>query len=341
MKIFAVFLLGALSSSSARPQNGYNYNAPNRGPGLDTSSFGSQSVNLENFVDGNNNVGRPNNFGPGFGNGFGVAQSNSGFLVNSGAGASNLNVQGGHFGGGNLNAGGFNGNGVSSVGFNQNSGGFASNIGGSGFGSNVGGGGFSGFQQRPTLVQKHIYVHVPPPDPEDDIIPQRQIQSALPQKHYKIIFIKAPSAPSHSHAQIQLAAQSQEKTIVYVLVKKPDDLSELAAPAAISAPSSKPEVYFIKYKTQKESRGNGLGGGASGLVSSLGGDLTATLGSSIGVTGSASGSSNVIGLGGGSSLGSLAPVQTSGSGSSLIGIGAAPVHQPSAEYGPPGYSRPF
>lgn len=252
-------------------------------------------------------MGRPNNFG-----GFGVAQSNSGLLVNGAA--SNLNGQG--FVGGNLN--GFGGNAINSVGLNSNSGGFATNV----------GGGFPGFQQRPTLVQKHIYVHVPPPDPEDEIIQQRQV-APLPQKHYKIIFIKAPSAPAPSQAQISLAAQSQEKTIVYVLVKKPDDLSELTAPAAISAPSHKPEVYFIKYKTQKDSRGNGLNvnAGSSGLVSSLGGDLSATLGSSIGVTGSGAGSSNnVIGLGGGTnSLGSLGPLQGSSSGASAIGIGGKPI----------------
>lgn len=39
------------------------------------------------------------------------------------------------------------------------------------------------------VVQKHIYVHVPPPEPEESI-PQRAIPVQQAQKHYKIIFIK-------------------------------------------------------------------------------------------------------------------------------------------------------
>lgn len=299
-----------MATSSARPQNGYNYNTPNRG-GLDVTPFGSQSINFENFADNGN---RLNN-----GNGFGVAQSNSGFLAGGGQFNGNANL--GQFNG-NANLGQFNGN---------PNGGFNGNING-GFNGNLNGGfsGFNGFNTRPqqTLVQKHIYVHVPPPDPEDDILPQRQLAaSGIPQKHYKIIFIKAPSVSAPSQAQVALAAQSQEKTIVYVLVKKPDELGDLSLPAAISAPTSKPEVYFIKYKTQKENRGNGLGVnlGSTGLGGNLGiGGLDATLGSSISVSGSSNGlgiNSNVIGLSGSNqgsgSLGSVAPLQ--GSASSSIG----------------------
>uniref|UniRef100_A0A1B0EVL2 DUF243 domain-containing protein n=1 Tax=Phlebotomus papatasi TaxID=29031 RepID=A0A1B0EVL2_PHLPP len=41
-------------------------------------------------------------------------------------------------------------------------------------------------------VQKHIYVHVPPPDHE--VLPApRVVTYDRPVKHYKIIFIKAPS----------------------------------------------------------------------------------------------------------------------------------------------------
>lgn len=43
--------------------------------------------------------------------------------------------------------------------------------------------------------------------------------------------------------------QSEDKTIVYVLVKKPEDIGPIAQPAA---KQSKPEVFFIKYKTQQE-----------------------------------------------------------------------------------------
>lgn len=70
-----------------------------------------------------------------------------------------------------------------------------------------------------TLVQKHIYVHVPPPEQEEEeLITSLPLSSvANRQKHYKIIFIKAPSAPSVSQqlVQAQLAQQqSEEKTLV-------------------------------------------------------------------------------------------------------------------------------
>lgn len=63
-----------------------------------------------------------------------------------------------------------------------------SGFGGSSFGGgSFGGGSFGGGGQ--TVVQKHIYVHVPPPEPEEVRV-QRPIQAPVNQKHYKIIFIK-------------------------------------------------------------------------------------------------------------------------------------------------------
>lgn len=41
----------------------------------------------------------------------------------------------------------------------------------------------------PSLVQKHVYVHVPPPE-TDLPKPRKPITVAPAQKHYKIIFIK-------------------------------------------------------------------------------------------------------------------------------------------------------
>lgn len=106
-------------------------------------------------------------------------------------------------------------------------------------------GGFGGG----TIVQKHIYVHVPPPE-QQEFRPQRPIQVAAPQKHYKIIFIKAPTAPTPTAPVIPLQAQNEEKTLVYVLVKKPEDQPEISIPTAAPTQPTKPEVYFIRYKTQ-------------------------------------------------------------------------------------------
>lgn len=92
-------------------------------------------------------------------------------------------------------------------------------------------------------------MHVPPPDHEELAQPHA-VGPAIPaQKHYKIIFIKAPTPPSYGRIQQQIAAQNEEKTLVYVLVKKPDSIEDIqkALPQQQLTPS-KPEVYFIKYK---------------------------------------------------------------------------------------------
>jgi len=107
--------------------------------------------------------------------------------------------------------------------------------------------------QQPT-VHKHVYVHVPPPEPEYPA-PQKPIAVAPPQKHYKIIFIKAPTPPTPTAPVIPAQPQNEEKTLVYVLVKKPEEAPEISIPTAAPTQPSKPEVYFIRYKTQKQEGG--------------------------------------------------------------------------------------
>lgn len=114
-------------------------------------------------------------------------------------------------------------------------------------------------------VTKHIYVHVPPSDPLDEIkqkSKQQQYLSSLTKtrKHYKIIFIKAPTQEYPSTSEILAnTPRNEEKTLVYVLVKKPDEpqIEEIQELQKNYEPS-KPEVYFIKYKTRtdKESSNN-------------------------------------------------------------------------------------
>jgi Domain of unknown function (DUF243) len=102
------------------------------------------------------------------------------------------------------------------------------------------------------VVHKHVYVHVPPTDHDDDV-PTHHSQPAPAQVHYKIIFVKAPSYQQNLGAL--LAAQqpkTEEKTLVYVLSKKPEEINLDALNAKNAFTPSKPEVYFIKYKAQKE-----------------------------------------------------------------------------------------
>ncbi|XP_002072069.3 ataxin-2 homolog [Drosophila willistoni] len=108
-------------------------------------------------------------------------------------------------------------------------------------------------QQQQHLVSKDIYVHVPPVDDAEERYPQPPLPVAPPRKHYRIVFIKAPS-PSVSKAALRVKqAPVEEKTIIYVLTKKPDPLElQAAIEEAAPKPPSKPEVFFIKYKTQEE-----------------------------------------------------------------------------------------
>lgn len=87
---------------------------------------------------------------------------------------------------------------------------------------------------------------MPPPGFEDEEEPLPAPFSAENKKRYNIIFIKSPNVARPTLIQPQ---QSEDKTIVYVLVKKPDDITQVAQP---EIRHGKPEVFFIKYKAQTE-----------------------------------------------------------------------------------------
>ncbi|EDV92804.1 extensin [Drosophila grimshawi] len=114
----------------------------------------------------------------------------------------------------------------------------------------------SGYNNAPqeTRVHKHIYVHVPPKDFEEEDAVQPRVHHELgpKQKHYKIVFIKAPSAPALRAPIVPPPPQNEEKTLIYVLHKKPDQDQDIVIPSPPPTKPSKPEVYFIKYKTKKE-----------------------------------------------------------------------------------------
>lgn len=104
----------------------------------------------------------------------------------------------------------------------------------------------------PPVVTKDIYIHAAPEEPEEQYS-QPQFPNLPPRKHYRIVFIKAPTQ-SIKQQSIRLSqAPTEEKTIIYVLSKKDDQVDIQAALQEIQPTQpSKPEVYFIKYKTQEE-----------------------------------------------------------------------------------------
>lgn len=100
-----------------------------------------------------------------------------------------------------------------------------------------------GVKYAQPIIEKHVYVHVAPEDQDESR--EINITPPPPRVHYKIIFIKAPSAKIK--ANIVQQQHQEEKTFVYVLVKKPEINVKSEV---IETPKSKPEVYFIKYQTK-------------------------------------------------------------------------------------------
>ncbi|CAB0042783.1 unnamed protein product [Trichogramma brassicae] len=108
--------------------------------------------------------------------------------------------------------------------------------------------------QQP-VIHKHVYVHVPPPEAPEYKAPKYVAPAPPPQKHYKIVFIKAPTPPTPTAPAIPALPQpDEEKTLIYVLVKKPEEAPEIQLPTQAPTQPSKPEVYFIRYKTQVSGR---------------------------------------------------------------------------------------
>lgn len=97
------------------------------------------------------------------------------------------------------------------------------------------------------IVTKNVYVHIPPPEPLD-YQPRQVLEVPIPKKHYKIIFIKAPTAPTPTVPVIPEPVPDEHKTLVYVLVKKPEPQPQIEIPKVRPTEPSKPEVFFIKYK---------------------------------------------------------------------------------------------
>lgn len=113
------------------------------------------------------------------------------------------------------------------------------------------------------------------------------------------------------------------------MVKKPDDAPEISIPTAAPTPPSKPEVYFIRYKAQRES--TAAGGLAVGGATAHGGAIGG------GAIGGGAIGGGAIGGGGITGGGISGSVSSGSSSTSVLGGGG----RPSTNYGPPGQSGPY
>ncbi|CAL8126840.1 unnamed protein product [Orchesella dallaii] len=97
-------------------------------------------------------------------------------------------------------------------------------------------------------IYKHVYIHTPTPEEEPPQQPRVISLNKKQDTHYQIIFVKAPAPPQMPPTEIELPAPPERKTLVYVLVKKPQKPAEIKFRAPAPTSPAKPEVYFIKYK---------------------------------------------------------------------------------------------
>ncbi|XP_033241077.1 keratin, type I cytoskeletal 10 [Drosophila pseudoobscura] len=329
MRIF-VTLCTLMALGQAKPQQGYNY-----GTGLSGTLTHTQSSQGGGFLSAPSNTQSSVAYGP-----LGAFQSASvGSLVGSSGGGGG----GGYSSGGSNYVSGssssnFGGGRTASSNYGGSSGGFT------GFGPtpNIGFGALSGYQapsyqqqqeqevqrgfQEP-IIHKQFFT-VAAPEEHENLERAKHLVIGRPQKNYRVVFIKAPSS---SNANVKLSAEyapKEEKTVIYVLSKKDNQLevNDIATPAP-TVPS-KPEVFFIKYKTEAEAshaqqqiqaeydRIEGTSEHSDGGVApaqSVVGILDG------GALGSASSGSSQYAAGGGSSSGGSAGGYTSSTGGSAVG----------------------
>lgn len=102
----------------------------------------------------------------------------------------------------------------------------------------------------PPIITKSFYFEAAPEEPEEQQKP-RFVSVGRAQKNYKVIFIKAPSYGLNSQI-IPVLPQNEEKTIIYVLSKKPELNQDIELPPVPTTEPTKPEIFFVKYKSEQE-----------------------------------------------------------------------------------------
>ncbi|XP_017081610.1 uncharacterized protein LOC108114936 [Drosophila eugracilis] len=103
-------------------------------------------------------------------------------------------------------------------------------------------------QHQQAIVSKRFFIHSAPEESED--YKESHITVGVPKRNYNVVFIKSPQRNNKKTIKISPAV-NEEKTVIYVLSKKSEnDVNAEVVEQASS--TSKPEVFFIKYKTNEE-----------------------------------------------------------------------------------------
>lgn len=106
-------------------------------------------------------------------------------------------------------------------------------------------------QQPSTVITKQFFIHAAPEDVDEEY-QEKHIRLGPAKKHYNIVFIKSPSISNRKTAVKISPAAHEEKTIIYVLNKKAEAAEIRAEILEQPTTTTKPQVVFIKYKTNEE-----------------------------------------------------------------------------------------
>ncbi|XP_017038200.1 uncharacterized protein TwdlZ [Drosophila kikkawai] len=104
------------------------------------------------------------------------------------------------------------------------------------------------------IITKQFYSISPAEDPEDLEPRSKHLVIGQPRRNYRVIFIRAPAANSERLRYTAELAPQEERTVIYVLTKKQQELeaTDIVAPREKPQTEQKPDIFFIKYKTNEE-----------------------------------------------------------------------------------------
>lgn len=103
------------------------------------------------------------------------------------------------------------------------------------------------------LITKQFYTVSAAEDSQEVQPRTKHLLVGRPSRNYRVIFIKAPSASNDAIKYTAELAPQEERTVIYVLSRKQHELeAQDIQPAKQPEAPAKPDVFFIRYKTNEE-----------------------------------------------------------------------------------------
>lgn len=103
------------------------------------------------------------------------------------------------------------------------------------------------------IITKQFYTVSAAEDSQEVQPRTKHLLIGRPSRNYRVIFIKAPSGHNEAIKYTAELAPQEERTVIYVLSRKQNELeAQDIQPAKQPETPSKPDVFFIRYKTNEE-----------------------------------------------------------------------------------------